>query len=636
MNAIEANPRHDSIFRLIPLQLVLLVTFATFYFVIGPGNFFSIDEAMQEETAQALILRHNIDIPVMVDARLGRGWNWYTLKGPGLPMVSLPFVYLGLKLDDAAGSMNGGQLSGPPIGPTEQPLRWSGRLTVTAALIVNAIAGGAIVAVLFMVGTQLSSNRRAALLMAITAGLATLVMSEATHFYQHELDALMAITAFWFFSAHDIDELDTRGLLGGACLGVAILSRPDALTAVIVLWLYSAAAAWKLVWTLDDRWPRMIRRVILASAGPLCGAAGSMYFNYLRFGNILQFGYIEDRARFVLDLAQITRSVGAYLVSPGLSIFLFAPPLILALAVGRQAYRRWPLETATVIVASVAHLLLISSMKTWSGDLSFGPRFMLESIVLLMPLTLPAFEMAADRVSWRAPIAVAAVLVLGFAVQLIGICVNVSVIEWRRIAAGVVAHNLWAFVLSVSPLVVDLQEIMARRHLTPWALRALATPASALALLIILILIVLVGGRRIFQYFRTPDVEPISASSPALPIAIVCAALAPILIGFAIVRPLTEPPDVHAQELFKAGVDAERAGHAVLAEENYAMVLSLYPSNEVARFNLGVLEQDAGRTTEAMLLYQGVLQKDPNYAPAVRNMEYIMHTHFGFGNPHPR
>jgi energy-converting hydrogenase Eha subunit B len=636
VNAIEPKTRPFSIFRRIPPQLMLLVTFASFYFAIGPGNFFAVDEAMQQETAQALILRHTIDIPLMVDARFGRGRSWYTLKGPGLPLVSLPFVYLGLKLDDAAGSMNGGQLAGPPIGPPEQPLRWGGRLAISASLIVNALAGGAIVAVLFMVGMQLSSNPRAALFMAVSAGLATLVMSEATHFYQHELDALMAITAFWFFSGQNIDELDSRGLLGGLCLGVAILSRPDALTAVVILWLYGTAVAWKLVRTLGDRWSRMIRRTILAAAGPLCGAVGSMYFNYLRFGSILQFGYIEDRARFVLDLAQISRAVGAYLLSPGLSIFLFAPPLILSLAVGRQAYRRWPLETTTLIVASVAHLLLISSMKTWSGDLSFGPRFMLESIVLLMPLTLPAFEMAVDRVSRRATIAVAAVLLLGFAVQLIGIAVNVGIIERKRIAAGVVAHNAWAFVLSVSPLVVDLQEIVAHRASSPWALRAFAIPDVAFLLLIVLLTIVLFGSWRIYQYLRTPEAEPGDLGTRALPMAIVLAALVPILVGFAIARPLTNPPGDHAHELFNAGVAAQKAGRAVLAEEDYGMVLSLYPSNDAARFNLGVLQQDAGRTIEAMLLYQGVLQKDPNYAPAQRNMEYIMRTHFGFGNQHPR
>jgi hypothetical protein len=632
VNAIEAKPRR---FRM-PLPVLLLVTFASFYFAIGPGNFFAVDEAMQEETAQALILRHTIDIPVMVDARLGRGQNWYTLKGPGLPLVSLPFVYLGLKLDDAVGSMNGGQLAGPPIGPTEQPLRWSGRLVISTSLIVNAIAGGAIVAVLFMVGMQLSPNRRAALLMAIAAGLATLVMSEATHFYQHELDALMAILAFWFFSGREAEEMDTRALFGGASLGVAILTRPDALTAVIILWLYGAAVAWKLVRTLDDRWSRMIRRTLIAAVGPLCGAAGSMYFNYLRFGSVVQFGYIEDRARFVLDPAQIATSIGGYLFSPALSVFVFAPPLILALWVGRQAYRRWPLETTTVILASVAHLLLISSMKTWSGDLSFGPRFMLESIVLLMPLTLPAFEMAVDRPSSLASIAVAAVMFLGFIVQLIGISVNVADIEVKRIAAGVVAHNQFVFVTSVSPIVSDLQDLAARRNLTPWAIRALATPDFALLLLIVLVAIVAIGGWLILMYFRTPEAQPATSSSRAFPMTIVVAALVPIVIGLTISRPLNQTRSIHGLALLNAGLAAQRAGNVVSAEEDYAMVLTLYPSNKFAWFDMGLMEQEAGRINEAILLYQAALREDPNFSPPKDNLEYIMRTHFGFGSPHPR
>ncbi len=446
MNAIEAKAPLSSMLRRWPPQLILLVTFACFYFAIGPGNFFAVDEVMEEETAQALILRRSIDIPVMVDSRFGRGRNWYTVKGPGLPMVSLPFVYLGLKLDDAFGSLNGGQLAGPPVGPEEQPLRWSGRLAISSALIVNAIAGGAIVAVLFMIGTQLSPKPRAALLMAIAAGLATLVMSEATHFYQHELDALMVILAFYFFSRQKTEELDSVALFGGLSLGVAILARPDAVPAAVIIWFYGAAVAWKLVRDFPDRWSRMMRRTLLAAVGPLGAVAGSMYFNFLRFGSVLQFGYTEDRARFVLDVPQIAKAIAGYLVSPGLSVFLFAPPLILAVAVGRKAYRRWPLETSTLILAALAHLLMIASNKTWSGDLSYGPRYMLESIVLLMPLTLPAFEMAVERARSPAAIAVGAVVFLGFIVQVIGVSVDVDANEVKRIAAGIVAHNAWVFV----------------------------------------------------------------------------------------------------------------------------------------------------------------------------------------------
>jgi hypothetical protein len=387
---------------------------------------------------------------------------------------------------------------------------------------------------------------------------------------------------------------------------------------------------------LDDRWSRMIRRTLLAAAGPLCGAAGSMYFNYLRFGSVVQFGYIEDRARFVLDAPQIATSIAGYLLSPALSVFVFAPPLILALWVGRQAYHRWPLETTTVILASVAHLLLISSMKTWSGDLSFGPRFMLESIVLLMPLTLPAFEMAVDRASLPASIAVAAVMFLGFMVQLIGVSVNVAAIEVKRMAAGVVAHNQYVFVAGVSPIVSDLQDLVARRNLSPWAIRALAIPDFALLLLIVLVAIVVSGGWLIFQYFKVPEAESLNPNSRTLPLTIVASAVVPMLIGFAMARPLNQAPGVHGSELLNAGVAEERAGHTVIAEEDYAMVLTLFPTNKFAWFDMGVIEQDAGHIDEAISLYQRALRDDANFSPAKNNLEYIMRTHFGFTGPHPR
>jgi hypothetical protein len=630
VNATDAEARLPGILRRWPPQILLLVTFASFYFAIGPGNFFAVDEVMQEETAQALILRHSIDVPGMVDARFGRGGNWYTIKGPGLPMVSLPFVYLGIKLDDAAGSMNGGQLAGPPVGPPEQPLRWSGRLAISTSLAVNALAGGAIVAVLFMVGMRLLPNPRAALLMAISAGLATLVMSEATHFYQHELDALMVILAFWFFSVKGRAQLSSGAIFGGVSLGIAILARADAAAAAIVLWLYGAAIAWKLVRDLPDRWWRMMWQTILSAAGPILALAGYMYFNYLRFGSLLRSGYTSERERFVFDPAQIAKAVAGYLVSPGLSIFLFAPPLLLAIAGCRRAYRRWPLETITLVSAATIHLLIISSWKTWSGDLSYGPRYMVETIVLLMPLTLPAFEAAADRGSWRAVISVAATMLIGFMVQLVGVSVYVANIEGKRIAAGNVAHNAWVFDPGTSPIVSDLRDLVAHRNLSPWAIRALATPEFPLLLLIVLIAIVLVGGWRILNYFRAPESKPADLNSRTLPVGIVTAAVVPILIGFAMARPLEGPSVAHAIAVLNAGFAEHQAGHAITAEEDYALVLSVYPRSELARYNLGVLEQQAGRTGDAISLFQDVLREYPDFTPARRNLEYIIHTQFGF------
>jgi hypothetical protein len=396
------------------------------------------------------------------------------------------------------------------------------------------------------------------------------------------------------------------------------------------------AVARQLIREFPDRTSRMIRRTILAAAGPIGAVAGSMYFNYLRFGSVTQFGYWEDRARFVLDVPQIAKAIAGYLLSPALSVFVFAPPLILILMVGRKCWRRWPLETTTLTLAAAAHLLMIASNKTWSGDLSYGPRYMLESIVLLMPLTIPAFEMAVDRAPTRAAIAVAALMFLGFMVQLIGVSVNVGTNELKRIAAGIVAHNAWVFVPSASPIVYHLEEIVNRRNLSPWAIRAFSFPDIALLLLIVLVAIVSCGGWLIFQYFRVQEAEPANLGSRTLPLTIVASAVVPILIGFAMARPLTQAPGAHGYALLMAGLAEQRAGHAVTAEEDYAMVLTLFPANKFARFDMGVMEQDAGRIDEAISLYQSALRDDRNFSPAKNNLEYIMRTHFGFANLHPR
>lgn len=602
-------------------QVVLFLTFATFYFAIGPGNFFSTDEIRVEETAQALLLRHTLDIPVVNDSRIGREQSYYTVNGPGFPFAALPYVYLGLKLDDSFGSMNGGPLAGPPIGLEEQPQAWGGRLTISAALITNALIGGGIVALLFMVGIRLSGNSRAALLMAIAAGVSTLVMSEATHFFQHALSALMLLAACWFFGGQDSKTLGRRALLGGLSLGVAMLSRPNAGPSAIVLWLYGMVTAWKLVGDFPDRWPRATRQGLLAAAGPAAGLIGYLYFNYLKFGSITNFGYrlgnATGREGLMLNAAQMAQAIAAYLVSPALSIFLFAPPLILAVAVRRQAYLRWPLETIALWSAAIAHLLSISLIRDWTGGLCYGPRYLLEAIVLLMPLTLPAFEAVTDSRSRRPAIAIGGVVVLGIVVQLIGVAVYLMVDEWRRNAEGIGFSGASVFVPHASPIVYGLQELMAGRNLSPWALRAFAQPGRALVLLFGLVVIVCVGSWRLIRYFRAPEEEVVKASSSdRLAVAILLAGVLPILLGFAIVRPITDPPYIHAFNLYKAGLAAQEARHAVTAAEDYALVLGLSPSDKFARYDLGILQQDAGRVDEALVLYKSALRNDPAFTPA--------------------
>lgn len=605
-------------------QAVLLVTFTAFYFAIGPGNFFSVNETAVEETAQALILRRTLDIPALIDSPIGRGSVFYSQAAPGLALTALPFVYVGLKLDDAMGSMNGGVLAGPPMGSEEQPLRWSGRLVISATLMLNALVGGAIVALLFMVGVRLSGDARAALLMAVAAGVATLVMSEATHLYQHALDALMLLVAFWFFGGRSIETLDRRALYGGLALGVAILTRPNAEPGAAVLGIYGAAVAWSLIRNFPDRYRRALRWSALSAVGPVASVAGYLYYNYLRLGNFFHFAYNRPDDHMVVDPAMTLKSIAAYLVTPSLSVFVYAPPLLLAIAMSRRAYRRWPLETGALLAASAAHLVFISLWPGWHGDLSYGPRYMLELIVLLMPLTMPAFEMAATRASRPIAIAMAAAVSLGFVVQLVGVAVFVVVNEWVRTAAQIAKYGAWVFVPRVSPIVVGLEQMWAGRNLSPWALRAFAQPGPALVLFLVLFVIVCEGCLRIFEYFRTPEQDLARISSDRLPVAIVLAATLSIIAGFAIVQPVTDARDIREYQLVEAGLAAQQTGRAVAAAEDYAIVLGLDSNNKFARYDLGILQEGAGRPLEALALYESALNADPSFTPAQLRVARIL------------
>jgi tetratricopeptide (TPR) repeat protein len=112
----------------------------------------------------------------------------------------------------------------------------------------------------------------------------------------------------------------------------------------------------------------------------------------------------------------------------------------------------------------------------------------------------------------------------------------------------------------------------------------------------------------------------------------VAAAVLPIFIGFAMSQPINQTPGIHGYELLQAGLAEQRAGKVVSAEEDYALVLSLFPTNKFAWFDLGLMEQEAGRINEAILLYQDALKDDPNFSPAKDNMEVIKRTRFGFAN----
>jgi len=114
-------------------------------------------------------------------------------------------------------------------------------------------------------------------------------------------------------------------------------------------------------------------------------------------------------------------NLAGFFVSPGKSVFIYSPPLLLALALAPRLWRTVPAYGRLMLVFVVPQILFHAYFRTWADE-TWGPRRLMNLIpVTMLPVGL-FFERGAvvngGRVAgWLA-------LGLGFAMQLIGVGMN--------------------------------------------------------------------------------------------------------------------------------------------------------------------------------------------------------------------
>ena len=104
------------------------------------------------------------------------------------------------------------------------------------------------------------------------------------------------------------------------------------------------------------------------------------------FGGPFEFGYpatAESAKRLNTFDTPLWKGLYGFLLSPGKSVFIFAPPVILALAGVGRLWRR-ERGVATVAVAfPLLYLFFYARYTQWEGGYCVGPRYLVPSIVLL-------------------------------------------------------------------------------------------------------------------------------------------------------------------------------------------------------------------------------------------------------------
>jgi hypothetical protein len=166
---------------------------------------------------------------------------------------------------------------------------------------------------------------------------------------------------------------------------------------------------------------RLLRAIGWATVGALPGLAMLLAYNYVRTGSVTNIGYpLAQQAQREFIEKPLFGLIGLFF-SPGKSLFLYSPPLIVSLFAFPRALRtRSRTWFWMLLLTCVPVVWFYSRFVFWSGDWCWGPRYVLFLVPILL---LPAVFLLDDLWSRRRRVAIAAASVVfaaGLAVQVLG------------------------------------------------------------------------------------------------------------------------------------------------------------------------------------------------------------------------
>ncbi|MEM0915262.1 MAG: hypothetical protein AAGK09_11710 [Planctomycetota bacterium] len=225
--------------------------------------------------------------------------------------------------------------------------------------------------------------------------------------------------------------------IGALCFGVGLLHRGTYLAVVVGA---LCVVPWMAMWRAGLAQPVRAVAWLLPCAGCI---AMVLAYNAARFGHPFDTGYGRFYARFDEGLYghPLWKGLVGYAVSPGKSVFLYAPVLLLSVAavLDGRVWRHLGRIAAVIVVATVIHLMFYAPFTFWGGDTNWGVRFH----VGMMPLwIIPAVVgvslwWTGQRARALARGTIVAVVAVSVAVQLAGLSLNWGLEQRQRPEAWV-------------------------------------------------------------------------------------------------------------------------------------------------------------------------------------------------------
>jgi hypothetical protein len=300
---------------------------------------------------------------------------------------------------------------------------WLGHSTETehfAFSLIGPIFGALLGSILLFAYTALGVPRKSAIVWSFVVTLGTLWWPASVTVFdqnQHAVFLILSVLLAW--------ESGRRGrlwlaALGGMAAGVLISYQENYALLIPTLGLAVFASAGEGVDQLVPArlgridWSAALRYVTFGTCS-LAGLVAIAAYNYERFGRLVPEGRYDDPIHF-LPGNPIAAAL-SFTLSPGRSVFLFSPPLLLCLFGVVKLFKKAPLLVLSLVGTALLHFLFIIQLSFFGGEWCWGPRYLL----VLVPLLGLSFPFSASAI--KRPI-VLGICVLGVTTQLLAISVD--------------------------------------------------------------------------------------------------------------------------------------------------------------------------------------------------------------------
>ena len=317
--------------------------------------------------SRSLIEKGNFSIPAGAGGIQGPDGQFYSIRYPLLPIVAMPFVWVGLAL---------GEMFNLPVQYT----------AATCGLVLNCLLTAATAVLVYGLTLRLGGARSGAAIAAIGYAFGTAALVYAREFFAEPLlGFIITLALYWAVGKSRWGHWGT-----GWLAALAIVAKPAGvlLGPVLALYFLLRRCSWD--------------RILAPCIGTIAGFGFYLAYNYMRFGSITSSG--QDTSQLGLD-GYVWRALGQW-ISPGSGggMFWYCPPTLLAMVGLWRLWQRRRLEFVAVF-GIVASFWLLHSGWAFNGW-NWGPRF----LIPVLPALMATVGLLGQR--WR--MALVGLIVLGF------------------------------------------------------------------------------------------------------------------------------------------------------------------------------------------------------------------------------